>query len=219
MCLWLKTIKKENIASANILFLHLSITHLLTLVSIIHNFAPLSMTSIIVAYILSNINKDKMRLTTITFVVYIMTTIFTDIHHFIYAQKSGYLSRDMAQQTIAKTGRKMKNVYVKLRNNLDEEIWVKIYLDFNNELMLDNIVKSIDQMLINNRPIDVFFEYPNLLFEKVTPFYFSNNSNKSKVKAISTSDCESAYDIHCSSYKVLKDIIYGMIGKEDGIND
>ena len=33
----------------------------------------------------------------------------------------------------------MKNVYVKLRNNLDEEIWVKIYLDFNNELMLDNI--------------------------------------------------------------------------------
>jgi hypothetical protein len=113
----------------------------------------------------------------------------------------------------------MKNVYVKIRNNLDEEIWIKIYLDFNNELMLDNIVKSIDQMLINNRTIDVFFEYPNLLFEKATPFYFYNDSKKSKVTAISTSDCECAYDIHCSSYKVLKDIIYGMIGKEDDTND
>lgn len=108
----LKLLKKKTLPLLILCFFILASPHLLTLVSIMHNYAPLSMTSIIVAYILSNINKDKMRLTTITFVVYIMTAIFTDIHHFIYAQKSGYLSRDMAQQTIVKTGRKTKSVYV-----------------------------------------------------------------------------------------------------------
>ena len=57
------------------------------------------------------------------------------------------------------------------------------------------------------------------LYIPLSPFDIIYDSKKSKVTAISTSDCECAYDIHCSSYKVLKDIIYGMIGKEDDTND
>ena len=109
----------------------------------------------------------------------------------------------------------MKNIYVRVENNINDYIWVKLIMNYNNELSLDNIVMSINQMLINRRPINVFFEYPNILFEKVSPILYINGSKLSKVKEISTKDQEYTYDIRFSSYQSLKDAIYGMIGKEE----
>ena len=92
-------------------------------------------------------------------------------------------------------------------------------MNYINELSLDNIVMSVNQMLINKRPIKVFFEYPNILFEKASPILYVNNSNLSKVKAITTKDKEVSYDIHIESHKMLINIIYSMIGKEEPNND
>jgi len=113
----------------------------------------------------------------------------------------------------------MKNIYVKFENKDNNHIWVKFIMEYNNELRLDNIVMSINQMLINNKPINVFFEYPNILFEKVTPLLYINNSSISKIKEITTKDVDCAYDIHCSSYRNLKETIYGMIGKGEKSNE
>ena len=111
----------------------------------------------------------------------------------------------------------MKNIYIKVESNEDckEYIWVKLIMNYTNELSLDNIVMSVNQMLINKRPIKVFFEYPNILFEKVSPILYTNNSGLSKVKEITTKDKEVSYDIHIESHKMLTNIIYSMMGKED----
>ena len=113
----------------------------------------------------------------------------------------------------------MKNIYVKVESNDDKDkyVWIKLIMNYINELSLDNIVMSINQMLINKRPIEVFFVYPNILFEKVSPILYINNSTLSKVKEITTKDQDVSYDIHFTSYHTLKETIYGMIGKEDGV--
>lgn len=111
----------------------------------------------------------------------------------------------------------MKNIYVKVESNDDEKkyVWIKLIMNYINELSLDNIVMSVNQMLINKRPIKVFFEYPNILFEKESPVLFVNHSSLSKVKEITTKDQEVSYDIHFTSYQSLKDTIYGMIGQNE----
>ena len=111
----------------------------------------------------------------------------------------------------------MKNIYVKIESNDDEKkyVWIKLIMNYINELSLDNIVMSVNQMLINKHPIYVFFEYPNILFEKESPILFVNHSNLSKVKEITTKDQEVSYDIHFASYQSLKDTIYGMIGQNE----
>ena len=110
----------------------------------------------------------------------------------------------------------MKNIYVKIESNDDKNkyIWIKLIMNYINELSLDNIVMSINQMLINKRPIKVFFEYPNILFEKASPILYINNSNLSKVREITTKDQDVSYDINFNSYQSLKDTIYGMIGQD-----
>ena len=111
----------------------------------------------------------------------------------------------------------MKNIYVKVESNENSKncIWVKLIMSYANELSLDNIVMSVNQMLINRRPIKVFFEYPNILFEKVSPILYTNSSGLSKVKEITTKDKEVSYDINIESHKMLTNIIYSMIGKEE----
>ena len=115
-----------------------------------------------------------------------------------------------------KENNKMKNIYVKIESNDDKNkyIWIKLIMNYINELSLDNIVMSINQMLINKKPIKVFFEYPNILFEKVSPILYINNSNLSKVREITTKDQDVSYDINFTSYQSLKDTIYGMIGQD-----
>ena len=109
----------------------------------------------------------------------------------------------------------MKNIYIRVENNNNDSVWIKLIMNYTNELSLDNIVMSINQMLINKRPINVFFEYPNILFEKVSPILYVNVSKLSKVKEVTTKDQEFSYEIRFISYQSLKDTIYGMIGKEE----
>ncbi|MBQ8132438.1 MAG: hypothetical protein IJ193_08105 [Bacilli bacterium] len=106
----------------------------------------------------------------------------------------------------------MKNIYVKIENNDNDCIWIKIIMNYSNELSLENVVMSINQMLINNRPMNVFFEYPNILFEKVNPITYVNNSELSKLKEITTHDHEASYNMEFTSYRSLKDAVYGLIG-------
>ena len=40
--------------------------------------------------------------------------------------------------------RTMKNIYVRVENNINDYIWVKLIMNYNNELSLDNIVMSIN---------------------------------------------------------------------------
>ena len=81
--------------------------HLLTLVSIMHNYATLSISALITAYI---INKPT-KMLYITFSLYIIASLFTDVHHYIGAYQSGLLGKQMAFETIDKTGYPVQQVF------------------------------------------------------------------------------------------------------------
>ena len=106
----LKLICQQKLLSLIACFFILISPHLITLVSIMHNYAALSMAALIVAYIINHCEL-KNKTVIITFILYLSACIFTDVHHFIYARKSGYLGKQLALEVIQKTGKPIDNVY------------------------------------------------------------------------------------------------------------
>ena len=84
--------------------------HLITLVSIMHNYAALSMAALIVAALLSNTPKSH-KLTSILFTLFISAALFTDLHHYQAAKQSGQLGKRLAMQVIQNTPTPPQHVF------------------------------------------------------------------------------------------------------------
>lgn len=101
-------------------FFILASPHLITLVSIMHNYAPLSMTALIVACLVSKMKRDKWLVP--SFSLFLCTALFTDVHHTIGALKSGELGKNMALEAIRLTGKPVQNAYC---ISIDDEVTPK----------------------------------------------------------------------------------------------
>ena len=82
--------------------------HLMTVVSIMHNYAALSIAAIIIAVLLSQPTASGIReasFPTIShasyaFALFMAAALFTDVHHYIAARESGLLGKRLAMQAI-----------------------------------------------------------------------------------------------------------------------
>ena len=83
--------------------------HLITLVSIMHNYAPLSITALIVGYIINKLHISKWHIT--CFSLFIFAALITDIHHTIGALNSGYLGKRLAMEAIKQTNKPITHAY------------------------------------------------------------------------------------------------------------
>ena len=94
-------LKQRQLLSLVACFFILVSPHLITLVSIMHNYAALSVAALIIAYIVGHLPEN--RLLVVTFVLYMAAALFTDIRHYVAARESGELSREMAMEVINST--------------------------------------------------------------------------------------------------------------------
>ena len=94
--------------------------HLITVVSIMHNYAALSIAAIIVSYILSQTDSRLFTLHSSLFALYLSATLFTDIHHYVAARDSGLLGRELATQAIAQASKPLERAMVINIDNPDE---------------------------------------------------------------------------------------------------
>lgn len=106
----------------------------------------------------------------------------------------------------------MKYFYLEVKNDNDEYVWVKFVLSKYNELTLNDIIASINQFIINTNPSEVFFNYPNILFKKVSNTEYKTFSN-SKVKTITVEDKDAVYTQTYSSYSAMKNALYNLLLK------
>lgn len=114
----LPLLKKRTVIVLILCFFILAAPHLLTLVSIMHNYAALSLAALLVAVIIQNINLKTYRMTIATFVLFLIAAIITDIHHFLGAREGGLLSKQLATEAIIKTEKKVKRAYcINIDNN------------------------------------------------------------------------------------------------------
>lgn len=124
--LWMLFFRKpRQLVSNTLLFLIICFLivispHVITLVSIMHNYAGLAIASIIIAYLVNQLSCDKRLVAYVT--LYLTAAIITDIHHTIAAQKSGFLGKQMALEAIQKTVHPIKNAYC---ITIDDEVTPK----------------------------------------------------------------------------------------------
>mgnify|MGYP007084318602 FL=1 len=105
----------------------------------------------------------------------------------------------------------MKYFYIEVRNDNNEYVWVKFVLTKYNELTLDNLVLFLNQYLINTNPSKVFFDYPNILFQKISNTEYKSYNNKSKIKTITVEDKDAVYTQTYSSYSAMKNALYNLL--------
>ena len=86
--------------------------HLLTVVSIMHNYAALSMAALLIATLLTHSasNSKVFTLHSLFFTLYLAAALFTDIHHYIAARESGLLGQQMALQVISQAEKPLEHV-------------------------------------------------------------------------------------------------------------
>ena len=101
LCRQWRLLKQRQPWSLIACFFILISPHLITLVSIMHNYAALSMAALIIAYLVGHLTEK--RLLMIAFGLYMTAALFTDIRHYVAARQSGELSRQMAMQVINST--------------------------------------------------------------------------------------------------------------------
>lgn len=94
-----RLLKTRRLLSLVVAFFILVSPHLLTLVSIMHNYAALSMAALIVATIITHINGKPLK-TIALFTLFLAAAVFTDMHHFLAARQSGLLGKRLATQAI-----------------------------------------------------------------------------------------------------------------------
>ena len=99
-------------------FIILAAPHLITVVSIMHNYAALAMASFIIAFFVSHINRCRSVL--ITFSLFMASALFTDLHHFFAARQSGLLGKELAMQAINHASQPLQRALVINIDNPDE---------------------------------------------------------------------------------------------------
>ena len=82
-------------------YIILASPHIVSLVSIMHNYAPLSMAAMMVAIIIDRTPAKKSVV--VAFSLFLLADIVTDLHHYQAARESGQLSRHMATQALEQT--------------------------------------------------------------------------------------------------------------------
>lgn len=92
--------------------------HLITLVSIMHNYAALSVAAIIIGFIVSRLSNKKMVIA--SFVLFIAAALFTDIHHCLAARQSALLGKHMALLAISKAPQPLERAFCINIDNADE---------------------------------------------------------------------------------------------------
>ena len=117
-------------------FFFLAAPHLLTVTSIMHNYAPLAITAIIIAFIIQNAINKPQRSTfnvplgqiatkgthkwIIFFALFMAAALFTDIHHYIAARESGNLGKQLAMQAIEHADKPIERAMVISIDDPDE---------------------------------------------------------------------------------------------------
>jgi hypothetical protein len=99
-------------------FLILLSPHLVTLVSIMHNYAALSMAALVVGFVSSHIKAHAWLIT--SFTLYIAAALFTDWHHYEAARQSGLLGQRLARQAIKQAKKPLEHVLCISIDNADE---------------------------------------------------------------------------------------------------
>nr|DAR06444.1 MAG TPA: hypothetical protein [Caudoviricetes sp.] len=105
----------------------------------------------------------------------------------------------------------MKCFYIEARNEQNEYVWIKFVFKKYNDLYLSDIIRSINQYLINTFPSNIFFTYPNILFVEENPTLYRNYSKESNIRFISTEDHDAVYTLTFSTYQSLKEALYNLI--------
>lgn len=91
--------------------------HLITVVSIMHNYAALSVAAVIVAVLLSSHPSGSklftnFNLQSLLFTLYLAAALFTDVHHYLAARDSGLLGKHLAMQAIEAADRPLQRAFV-----------------------------------------------------------------------------------------------------------
>ena len=113
-----KLLKTRQLLLLILCFFILVSPHLITVVSIMHNYAALSIAALIIAFIVSQVNNKKLLI--VSFTLFLAAAIFTDIHHYKAANQSGLLSKRMALLAISKADRPLQRVTCINIDNPDE---------------------------------------------------------------------------------------------------
>lgn len=88
--------------------------HLVTVVSIMHNYAALAIAALTVAVLADSIAAESKasKWLALTFTVYMAAALFTDIRHCVAARESGLLGKRLAMQAIEDAGRPLRKAMV-----------------------------------------------------------------------------------------------------------
>ena len=113
-----RLLKTRQLLLLIVCFLILVSPHLVTVVSIMHNYAALSMAALIMAFIISHIAHKKIL--AIFFALFLVAAVFTDIHHYKAARQSGRLSQHMALLAISKADHPLQRALCINIDNPDE---------------------------------------------------------------------------------------------------
>lgn len=109
----------------------------------------------------------------------------------------------------------MKTLYLQVLNEQSDLVWIKFILKQYNEIVLTDLVKSLNQYLINTNAKDVFFDSPNILFEKVNYSLYRSNNDKNLIKQLTTEDHTPVFTQSFSSYYSFKDAIINLLLKKE----
>lgn len=102
----------------------------------------------------------------------------------------------------------MKSLYINAYNSeKDSWFWIRCIIHQENYLELDDIIKLINQYLINIYPTEVFFKQPNILFKKITPIVYKNFGEDMRIREITTQDIDSVNESHFYSVEILRKYI------------
>jgi hypothetical protein len=99
-------------------FLILVLPHLITVVSMMHNYAGLSVAAVIVGLVVNHLTSK--RAVVVCFTLFLATALFTDIHHYRAARQSALFGKRMAMLAISKADHPLQRVLCINIDNPDE---------------------------------------------------------------------------------------------------
>lgn len=109
----------------------------------------------------------------------------------------------------------MKELYIQVKSDKpSKHIWFKFILNKLNDLSLGDVIRSLNQYMINNNPTNVFFDYPNILFDKYTHSIYINDNEKNRIDKITTIEQKTDMTLSFNSYNSFKNAIIILLPKD-----
>lgn len=113
-----KLLKSRQLLLLIVCFFILVSPHLITVVSIMHNYAALSIAAVIIGFIVSRLTNKKAVI--VSFALFTAAALFTDIHHGEAARQSGLMSKRMALLAISKADHPLERAFCISIDNPEE---------------------------------------------------------------------------------------------------